>query len=73
MTPGLLLDLNSLIPAASAWTLTKAYAMNSSGQIVRAGLFDDVETPLLTDLPAAVPEPSIAMPAGTEIATLFAL
>jgi len=51
-----MLDLNNLTPAGSGWILTQAYAINSSGQIVGAGLFNGVEHAfLLTDPPAAYP------------------
>lgn len=39
---GVMIDLNSLIDS-SRWTLTHAYAINASGQIVGSGLFNGVE------------------------------
>lgn len=68
-----MLDLNSLIPSGSGWTLTEAYAINSSGQIVGSGIVNGVEHAfLLTDPPASVPEPSTAVPAAVGILALFA-
>ncbi len=56
---GDLIDLNSLIPADSGWTLQNAYAINKDGQIVGTGVIDgETHAFLATDPPAtAVPEP----------------
>ena len=37
---GVMVDLNSLLPAGSGWTLTHAYSINDAGQIVGAGVFE---------------------------------
>ncbi len=37
---GVMLDLNSLLPAASGWTITSANAINAAGDILGAGIFD---------------------------------
>ena len=64
---GIMIDLNDLIDPNSGWTLTEAYAINSGGQIVGAGIFDGAEHAFRLDLAsipgnsladAAVPEPS---------------
>ena len=36
---GVMLDLNSLMPASSGWTITDAYAINNAGDILGTGLF----------------------------------
>ena len=36
---GMMVDLNSLIPASSGWELTQAFGINDAGQIVGQGLF----------------------------------
>ena len=71
---GAMLDLNSLIDPASGWVLTQAYAINASGQIAGAGLFDGVEhAVLLTDPPASVPEPATWIVVATGLAAAFFL
>ena len=67
-----IIDLNTLLPADSGWTLTQALAINDVGQIVGEGIFNDAQNAgislsavfpraafLLTPsvLPSAVPEP----------------
>ena len=37
---GVMLDLNHLLPIGSGWTISDAYAINSSGDILGTGLFD---------------------------------
>lgn len=37
---GVMLDLNSLIPAGSSWQLLEAYGINNAGQIVGEGLWN---------------------------------
>lgn len=37
---GVMVDLNTLLPAGSGWTLTHAYAINDAGVIVGAGILD---------------------------------
>lgn len=37
---GAMVDLNTLLPAGSGWTLTHAYAINDAGVIVGAGILD---------------------------------
>ncbi len=64
---GVMFDLNSLIGASSGWILTEAYAINASGEIVGAGLFDGVEQAFLLDPEAqqtgsALPDPVVPEP-----------
>jgi len=44
---GVMLDLNNLIGASSGWVLTEAYAINASGEIAGAGVYDGVEQAFL--------------------------
>ncbi len=37
---GIMVDLNSLLPAGSGWELTEAYGINDAGQITGSGLFN---------------------------------
>jgi probable HAF family extracellular repeat protein len=71
-TNGMLFDLNTLVEDAPGWTLTAAYGINESGQIVGSGLFNGRHSaflldPVLLEISAAsrnlsavsdVPEPS---------------
>ena len=60
---GIMLDLNSLIPAGSGWELIGAYGINSAGQIVGEGLFHGENRAFRLDPQAgaaAVPEASTA-------------
>jgi probable HAF family extracellular repeat protein len=78
---GVLFDLNQLIGAGSGWTLTHAFAINDSGQIVGSGLLDGVEhafrldyAPGFVDVAtevSAVPEPSGFVLAGLGCAGLL--
>jgi len=59
---GGMLDLNSLLPANSGWVLEEAFGINDSGQITGMGLYDgQVSAFLMTDPPAAVPEPGTTL------------
>ncbi len=51
---GVMIDLNSMIDPASGWIVTNAYAINASGEIAGAGLFDGVEHAFLLE-PSASP------------------
>ena len=44
---GVLIDLNSLIPASSGWVLTEARGINESGQIVGTGVLNGQERAFL--------------------------
>ena len=62
---GIMLDLNSLIPAASGWELLAAYGINNSGQIVGSGLWNGQSRAFRLDpltrfasLAIATPEPA---------------
>ena len=47
---GVMIDLNSLLPASSGWVLDSANAINNSGQIVGTGKHNGVETAFLASL-----------------------
>ena len=70
---GDLIDLNSLSPADSGWTLQNAYAINQDGQIVGTGIIDgETHAFLATDPPAtAVPEPDSVL--GTLVLGVFSM
>jgi probable HAF family extracellular repeat protein len=56
---GSMLDLNVLLPANSGWVLEEAFGINDAGQITGMGLYQGQEMAfLMTDPPAAVPEPT---------------
>jgi probable HAF family extracellular repeat protein len=55
---GIMLDLNSLLPANSGWVLQQAGAINDSGQIVGYGTFDGQTHGFLLDTGSPIPEPS---------------
>ncbi|HEY4364282.1 MAG TPA: PEP-CTERM sorting domain-containing protein [Bryobacteraceae bacterium] len=55
---GVMLDLNSLLTAGPGWTLTQAYAINASGQIAGAGLFNGVEHAFLLNPTEPQPPPT---------------
>ncbi len=44
------IDLNTLLPTNSAWTLTAAYDINNQRQVVGLGLLNDVERGFIFDL-----------------------
>ncbi len=59
---GVMIDLNNLIDPASGWTLTAAYAINGSGEIVGSGLLNGVEHAFRLDLaPVVVAEGSSSL------------
>ena len=43
-TGGMMFDLNDLIANAPGWSLTAAYGINSTGQIVGTGVFEGQST-----------------------------
>jgi len=52
-TDGVMTDLNSLLPIGSGWTITEAYGIDNSGDIVGAGVFNGVQYAVeLTDPPS---------------------
>jgi probable HAF family extracellular repeat protein len=53
---GIMTDLNSLLPAGSGWKLTRAAAINDSGQIVGYGTIEGQTHAFLLDT-ASTPEP----------------
>jgi probable HAF family extracellular repeat protein len=68
---GTMLDLNSLLPGNSGWDLLDAYGINASGQITGEGLYDgQLSAFLLTDPPAAVPEPRMPLALGVALAMI---
>lgn len=68
---GTMLDLNSLLPANSGWDLLDAYGINDSGQITGEGLYNgQVSAFLLSDPPAAVPEPKMPLTLGVALAMI---
>jgi len=68
---GTMVDLNSLLPDNSGWDLLDAYGINDSGQITGEGLYDgQLSAFLLTDPPAAVPEPRMPLVSGAALATM---
>ena len=68
---GTMLDLNSLLPGNSGWDLLDAYGINASGQITGEGLYDgQLSAFLLTDSPAAVPEPGMPVVLGVALVTI---
>jgi len=56
-----MIDLNSLIAAASGWILTEAYAINDRGEIVGSGLLNGVEQAFRLDYAggSAILDPSL--------------
>jgi probable HAF family extracellular repeat protein len=77
---GVMTDLNSLLPLGSGWTITEAYGIDNSGDIVGAGVFNGV--PYAVELvdppsggsststqniqsPLATPEPLTALLTGS--------
>jgi probable HAF family extracellular repeat protein len=60
-TDGALLDLNSLLPPGSGWTLLEARAINDMGQIVGVGVLGGFERPFLM---TPVMDPRANPPAG---------
>ena len=77
-TGGVLLDLNSLIPADCGWQLLNAYGINNAGQIVGTGLYDGQSSAFLLDpapqfrlaAPEAVPEPESLAAAAVALVIL---
>jgi probable HAF family extracellular repeat protein len=68
---GTMLDLNSLLPANSGWDLLDAYGINDSGQITGEGLYNgQLSAFVLTDPPAAVPEPKMPLVLGAALAMM---
>ena len=68
---GTMLDLNSLLPSNSGWELLDAYGINDSGQITGEGLYNgQLSAFLLTDPPAAVPEPRMPLALGAALAMI---
>lgn len=79
-TDGVMTDLNSLLPVGSGWTITEAYGIDNSGDIVGAGVFNGVQYavelieppsggpsgPIQQNLqsPLATPEPLTALLTG---------
>ncbi len=72
---GILLDLNSLLPIASGWTIDQAYAINDAGDILGMGTFNgqsyavDLVAPgaggqVLKNEPLATPEPAALLLTG---------
>ena len=47
------IDLNSLLPANSGWTLTEAWDINNKGQILGAGVYNGNTVDFLYDAPPA--------------------
>jgi hypothetical protein len=63
--------LNSLLPSNSGWELLDAYGINDSGQITGEGLYNgQLSAFLLTDPPAAVPEPRMPLALGAALAMI---
>jgi probable HAF family extracellular repeat protein len=66
-TKGQMIDLNSILPAGSGWTLTNAAAINDSDQIVGVGTFHGQQEAYLLTVNATVttaPTITWANPAG---------
>jgi probable HAF family extracellular repeat protein len=60
---GLMIDLNSLIPAGSGWDLLAAYGINGSGQIVGSGTYDGKSAMFLLDPTTSTSfAPAVAFP-----------
>ncbi|MDX1962629.1 MAG: hypothetical protein SFX18_05715 [Pirellulales bacterium] len=55
---GSLVDLNTLLPPGSGWTLMRAYDINEAGQIVGEGTFNGVNQGFVL---TPIPEPSICI------------
>lgn len=58
-----MVDLNSLLPIASGWTISDAYGINSSGDIIGVGSFNGQSyavalDPTTANDPSPVPEPA---------------
>lgn len=64
---GMLIDLNSLLPANSGWTLVSADGVNNLGQIVGKGIYNGQYSGFLF---APVPEPSSIVALVSGLATL---
>lgn len=76
---GVMLDLNGLLPAASGWTITGAYAIDDAGQILATGTLAGQSYALELDpqlsgaaLPLATPEPASYLLFGTGLILLAA-
>jgi len=67
---GVMIDLNSLLPAGSGWTIDAAYAINNAGDIAAIGTYDGQQyavelIPGFGDFAvAAVPEPEMLLLTG---------
>lgn len=55
---GSMVDLNSLIPTTSGWTLERATGINDSGQICGFGINPSGQTEAFPLNPSVTPEPS---------------
>jgi probable HAF family extracellular repeat protein len=55
---GMMININSLLPANSGWDLQTANGINNLGQIVGDGLYDGQEMGYVLDTAPAVPEPA---------------
>ena len=68
---GVMLDLNSLLPVGSGWSLTAAYGINDAGDIVGTGTYNGQTFAVelspgagTTSVHSAVPEPTTILLVG---------
>ena len=63
---GVMTDLNSLLPIGSGWTITSAYGIDNSGDIVGTGLLNGVEYAVeLIDPPSGPNQQTLQSPVAT--------
>jgi probable HAF family extracellular repeat protein len=72
---GVMIDLNTLLPSQSGWTLNTAYGINDTGQIVGEGTYNGQIRPFLLtpDAPPASAMPTTTTLTVTENAGIFGL
>jgi probable HAF family extracellular repeat protein len=70
---GVMLDLNSLIPASSGWTITDAYAINNAGDILGTGVFAGSLYAVELNPAVITPEPASLLLLGIGLPVLVKL